>query len=261
MRRTLLLAVPLLLLAACGDDTGAGSAGDSDNSLDGRTFVQANLTGHDLVKGSDIRLSFKDGNISASAGCNNLGGKGRIDDGKLVGGIDVMTEMGCPNPLMDQDIWLSDFLGSGPAATLDDHTLTLSKGDIKLTLTDEEHVRAQKPIPFDGTTWTLDSLVSGSGDDGAVSSVPGRRPATLTFNGEKFHVDTGCNEGGGKVTFENNSFTIKSFSITLVGCQDSPEQAVMAVLRDTVVFDQDYDLLTLSTPDGESGLQFRASVR
>ena len=155
----------VLLLAACGDDTGVG--GSRNDSLDGRTFVRATLTGHHLVKGSDIRLSFKDGNLSASAGCNNLGGSGRID-GRLVRrrhrrhhGDGLPEAADGPGHLALRLPWL------GPGGDPRRPPLTLSKGDIKLALADEAHVRAQNPVPFDGTTWVLDSLISGIGDDGA----------------------------------------------------------------------------------------------
>ena len=43
-------------------------------SLDGRTFLSTGVQGQTLVPGSTIRLSFKDGQLGISAGCNRMGG-------------------------------------------------------------------------------------------------------------------------------------------------------------------------------------------
>ena len=260
MSRLAAVTVPLLLLAACGDDTTAPPTGEPAQTLDGRTFVGDEVSGHDLVKGSTLRLSFQDGRLEAQAGCNHLSGTGRLDGGVLVGRIDVTTDMGCDRPLMDQDTWLSAFLGSRPEATVSAEALVLAKDGTTITLNDQEHVRAMDPIPLEGTTWALESLIAGSGDEGAVSSVPGEHAPTLVIEGGRIRVFTGCNRGSGRVEVDDASLTISALAVTKTACEDgaTAEQAVLAVLEGEVGYVQDYDVLTLTSADGTSGLQYRA---
>ena len=69
---------PLLALTACGGDDPQAPADPDQLDLVGRTFLSNDVTVNDqaypLVKGSQLRLTFEDGTIGASAGCNSMGG-------------------------------------------------------------------------------------------------------------------------------------------------------------------------------------------
>lgn len=258
MRATLALAPVLLILAACGDDTVApsDSTGPAE-TLDGRTFVGSDVSGHDLVGGSVLRLEFRDGQVRASAGCNHLAGTGRLDNGVLVGSIDVTTEMGCERALMDQDAWFSDFLGSRPSAAVTAEALTLSKGETTVTLADEAHVQSQNPIPLEGTTWMLDSVLDGAGNDGAASSVPTGKEVTLLISGSRLTLQ-GCNEITADVEVTASRLVLSNVTTEDAACEGALEDDVLHVIEDGR-FSQDYDLLTLTT--GNRGFQFRAATR
>ncbi|HET7689532.1 MAG TPA: META domain-containing protein [Nocardioidaceae bacterium] len=255
MRSSIALLPALLILAACGEQTAVGGAGEPAATLDGRTFVGDQVDGHDLVPGSSLRLSFEDGNVGVNAGCNHLSGKARLDNGVLrvshVGG----TEMGCEPDLMDQDTWIADFLQSSPDVTVDDRTLALSKEGVTVTLTDEASIQAENPIALEGTTWKLESIITGD----AASSVPGKTP-TLRIAEGRYELFTGCNRGGGTVNEATGSvLTLSAPALTKMACKDSAEPAVLAVIDGSPLqFEQDYDVLTLTAEDG-SGLQFRAA--
>ena len=60
---------------------------------------------------AEVRLL--QGRISATAGCNGLGGTWRIERGRLVGGPFVSTMMFCEG-LMEQERQLADTLGERP---------------------------------------------------------------------------------------------------------------------------------------------------
>ena len=89
MRRAVmsLCLATFMTLAACGDDS-AGSDASSDASptpvaaadLAGRTFVSTTVTGFELIDGTEIRISFEEDHLSASAGCNTMGGAYRIEE-------------------------------------------------------------------------------------------------------------------------------------------------------------------------------------
>ena len=118
--RTILtvLAVGLLVTACGGDSDSSASDGSSSSQstvtaadLDGSTFQSTSVEGHDLVAGSDVRLTFEDGSLSANAGCNTMSSSYDVTDGRLAWtGPPMATMMGCPDDLMNQDTWLSDLL-------------------------------------------------------------------------------------------------------------------------------------------------------
>ena len=126
-------------LTACGGDAGGpDDAGPSD--FDGRTFVATSLTAggqpHALVDGTELRLTFDDKHLGLIAGCNRLSGKYELDGERLDVTQMVGTDMGCSQPLMDQDAWLADVLAGNPRVRLVDDDLTLTAGDVVIKLTD-----------------------------------------------------------------------------------------------------------------------------
>src|SRR5918999_3942024 len=230
---------PLLLLLAltsCTTAPGAPGAG-----LDGTEWLSTAVTedGADrpLVDGTRLRLDFADGQLGASAGCNTFGGPYRIEDGLLIVEGGAMTEMGCDDERHAQDDWLFGFLGSRPSVAQEGDTLTLSANGTVISLQDREV--AEPDLPLAGTTWTVDSIITGD----AVSSVPGGAVATLVFTDTgQVEVDTGCNTGSGAYEVTDGTLRIGQLMRTLAGC-DCPsgqlEAAVLAVLNAGDVRDED----------------------
>jgi heat shock protein HslJ len=225
-RRAILLLI--LLLTACSATGGAPSVG-----LDGTEWLSTRVTedGGDraLVDGTRIRLRFADGQLGASAGCNTFGGSYRIEDGRLIVEGGAMTEMGCDDERHAQDDWLFGLLGAGPSVTQDGDTLTLSADGTVVTLQDREVAEPDQPL--EGTTWTVDSIITGD----AVSSVPGDVLATLVFtDAGQLEVNTGCNSGGGTYEVTDGTLRIRDLITTLRACDGAAgqlEAAVLAVLN------------------------------
>ena len=145
MRRTIiamclaLLVVPL----ACSDDDPSGppptatisSAPDvSAADLAGKTFVGTSVEGFELVEGSEIQISFEETTLSATAGCNTLGATYAIEGDTLTTSDASTTLMACSDPLMAQDQWLADLVGSGVTVALGGSTLTLTGEEATVTL-------------------------------------------------------------------------------------------------------------------------------
>jgi len=264
MRPHPLLAVFLvatLALAACGgaaatpsreptpspEPSGAPTAG-----LDGRTFLSTGITGHGLVAGSQVRLAFQGGSLSANAGCNSMSGGYEVVGGRLEVGPMATTEMACEEPLMAQDQWLAAFLPDA-GIVLDGDTLTLDKDGVTLTLTDR--VVADPDRPLLGTHWVVESLVSA----GAVSSVPVGVTAALTFSDGKVDVESGCNRGSGSAKVTDTTITFGPIATTRMACPEpamAVETAVLAPLEGEVTYAIEADTLMLEG-DG-SGLVLRA---
>ena len=123
------LAAALALLTACGsDDEGGGASPPEKADLEATTFSSSDVSGHELVEGSTITLSFQEGTMAVKAGCNTMTGDYEVSDGTLQWtGPAAATRMACPTgDLADQDQWLTELFTDGMDATLDGGTLTLT---------------------------------------------------------------------------------------------------------------------------------------
>lgn len=272
--RTALSALVVLGLGAtaCGDDdatdtttstTAAEPAGNPDDerteediedSFDDTAFESTSITGRELVPGSKVRLEFTDGQLSASAGCNTLGGAYELDGDRLViEGELRSTQMACDAPLMEQDTWLSTWLVDGPTFVLDGWTLTLTGGEIAMELT------AVTP-GTNGTvqgSWQLDTVITGD----TASSVPAEvETPTLEITGDQMQVFTGCNRGGATVQITDTTLTFEPVRLTRMACPEPAmelEASVVAVLDGEVPYELEGELLNLG--DDDAGLVWRRS--
>jgi len=249
------------LVGACSGGGGSNTRGPSGSppdgsglqGQDGRTFLSTGIEGRSLVAGSRIRISFEDGQISASGGCNSMSGSYLIDGDRLVARSLATTEMGCAEPLMAQDAWLADLL-DGATIALDGDTLTLSKGGARLTMEDREVADPDRLLL--GTHWVLDGIRSGD----AVSSVPAGVTAALAFSAGRVDVEAGCNRGGGAVEIDSTTLAFGAIALTKMACGPAAmavEQVVSAVLSGTVSYSIEAASLTLDA--GGAGLILRAA--
>ena len=262
----LLLPALLISLAACGDDTTDTSTADtsaaagsgSSTAVEGRTYVSQSATGLTLVDGSDVRLTFDNGQLGANAGCNNMAGAYTITDGKLVVEAMASTMMACDQPLMDQEAAVSTFLSSSPAITADGDTLTLTDGTITMELLDREIADPDKPLA--DTTWTVSGIISGE----AVSSTTAGTSADITITVDAdgtgtAAVNAGCNTGSAEVTVTDTAITFGPMALTKKMCDDAAmqlETAVVTTLTGETTYEIEASSLTIMS--GASGLTFTA---
>lgn len=248
MRGMSMLAALLLALTGCGSGGGSGLAAD----LEGRTFrtvgpVEA--PGRpDLVPGSSITLSFPPGSIAASAGCNSMGGAARIEGNRLVlpEGL-TMTEMACDRPLMDQEAWVAQLLGSEPTLALVEPSGGASPAPsgepaevASLTLTSDEVVlvlQEVQPAALQGTTWQLSSI-GGTDPDSPVSSIDGVSTLLIGADGS-FEVWTQCAGGGSLGAVGTVSVTATALEFGSAEPRDSsctdPDSPLMAEVMGLLV--------------------------
>ena len=252
-----LLALAGLTLAACGsdDDNGADSANaPTADELSGLRFVSSDVTGYDLVEGTEITMAFDDDAVSVNAGCNTLNGGYEITDGAFVAGQFAMTMMACDEPLMAQDTWLSEFLSASPAISLDGSTLSLTGDETTITLDEVE------PAGLVGTTW----VVSGTVANEAVTVSAVDSEASMTITDDQAQIDTGCNTGSSTVEITDTTITFGPIALTRMACDEELtrlENSVLAVLQGEVTYEIDGDTLSLRSGEGadEVGLEFTAS--
>jgi heat shock protein HslJ len=264
MRRVLIpLTVVVLAAAACGgDDDSTPPATEAPTptgapvpTLDGRTFLSTEVTGHELVEGSVIRLSFANGSLSANAGCNTIFGGYRLEGDVLVAEALGQTEMACEEALMDQDMWLAELLTGSPTLSLDGDELVVSSSDGVTVVTMLDREVADPDRPLEGTRWIVESTIAND----AVSSVPARATASITITDGTVAVETGCNTGSGSVEIGEGTLTFGPIASTARACEDelmALEAAVLAALDGEATYQIEADVLTIRA--SEAGLVLRA---
>lgn len=253
MRRIgIVVAVLVLALTGCAKaNTGGG------DSLVRRTFLSTALKNHELLPGTRLWLAFPEqGQISAQAGCNHMFGKLAIDGDKFVVTEIGTTDMGCEQARGEQDQWLSAFLTSKPAFRLQGDQLTLTSGQVEITLLDRSVAEPDRNLV--GPKWTVTSLIDGQ----TASSVPSGVIAVLTFSEDgKVSGSTGCNilTGDAKVNGDKLLFgdliTSKRMCVEPAG---PVEGQVLGVLQGEVSWRIEANKLVLTHPGGR-GLELQAS--
>ncbi len=278
--RTLALALAaVVVLGACGDDdepvaTDGGTEPDGPALAPAYLSVDVTAAGEPrpLVAGTRIQLTFDEGNVGASLGCNSLGAPYRLEDGVLV--VDEgmsMTEMGCDPERHAQDEWFAEVLTSRPTLAVDGDTLTITAGDTVITLQDREVAEPDRALV--GTRWEIDGFLEGAGADGTAMSIGVDVPGALELRDDGLVVGSdGCNGFGfaagddGEVD-EGLRHQVDGDRITFSGtpvsqmkaCDDLDEyvERAHAVLSGTVTWEIDADRLTLVAEDGR-GVTYRA---
>jgi heat shock protein HslJ len=262
MRSKLLVltVVATLALAACGGGAASPTpqpspagpeptppaTGATDGNLAGSSWVGAKADPSSPADPAKITLAFDAAALSATGGCNRMGGDYKVVDGVLTVGAMFMTEMACDQPLMDQDQWLSTLL-NGATVNRDGTTLTLINGDITLTLTDE--ATANPDASLEDTLWTL----NGISDANVASSVPAGVTATIQIQDGRANVAFGCNTGGGEVEISDTAITFGPLNTTLMLCEGPSgevETVMIGVLQGEVPYTIDGNVLTLTGANG-----------
>ena len=256
----------LLLAAGCGTDEGdpaADEPGDGEatvsaaldaEALSGRTFTSTKVTGRELASADPIVISFDDGQMSVSAGCNTMFGSFAVEGDTLEWAQQpASTLMACDKELEEQDAWLADLLTAGVTAEADGATLTLASDDVTIELTDGS---TQDLDSLLGRTWT----VIGTIRDGRTIRLPVRMtPPRLGVRGNgTARLDTGCNTGRTVVRVVDDGLEFGPTTTTRVACRQPAreiERRVLAVLdgrSDYVSFDG----TVLVVVRGDTGLMF-----
>ena len=251
----------MLIAASCTggaspSPSGPGSGGSPiAGGLEGRTFLSTAVDGRDLVAGSRLTLSFRNGQVGLDAGCNSMGGVYRLDGDRLVTNQLVTTDMACARALMDQEQWAADLL-NGAVVLLDGDKLALTKNGVRVSFLDRETAEPDEPLL--GTRWFVDTIISGD----VASSLPQAATASLTFADGRVDVETGCNSGGGKIVIASGTIAFEPIVLTKRGCAPevmSLEQAVIAALTGTASYSIEGNSLTLMA--GANGLRLVAPSR
>ena len=187
-----------------------------------------------------------------------MGGDAEIVDGRLeISGGLAMTEMACPG-LMRQEQWYGDFLASSPRIEVDGETLTLAAGEVTITFTDRDVVDG--PAAVEGVTSRLESVTRTRGNSASGTGGPWYRKATLRLEDGHVGGRSGCNGYGADAALEGDRLRVSEVISTKRACSRARmrvERAFHRVLESDPVWSVSPTTLTLTTPNGKLGLQFR----
>jgi len=125
MKRTALLIFAPLLAGACTADgySPASPATTPASALADTRWAFTSIDGAPpLSERAEIR--FEANRISATVGCNGMGGTWQLENGRLIGGPYMSTKMWCEG-LMDQEQAVGALLGENPQVTVEGNALIL----------------------------------------------------------------------------------------------------------------------------------------
>jgi heat shock protein HslJ len=248
--------LPVFAVLACDPEP------EPKPSLADHTFLSQSVTEDGapraLVNGTQLRLQFfEDPRVSASAGCNSLGGEYEIDSGVFLLSDAGQTEIGCDAELHDQDDWYFAFLTSSPSIAVDGDTLVLDGDGTRIEYLDQEVAAPDAELV--GPTWTVETIIEG--DVAMATEWPS--PATLVFgNDGVLMVNTGCNSGSGTYQVADGQLTFAEVAVTERGCEGDTgrlESAVLGVLHGPQPVTWEITVERLSLRGEDVGLDLVAS--
>lgn len=240
--------LPVLALLACDPEP------EPEPSLEDRVYLSQAVTEDGapraLVDGTQLRLQFfEHPRVSASAGCNTLGGRYSIAGDVFVLSDASETAIGCDSVLSQQDDWYFGFLGSSPTIEVGDDTIVLEGSHVRIEYLDQEVATPDAELV--GPTWTVDTVIEG---DIAMHGV-WPSPATLVFGSDGVvEVNTGCNGGTGTYSVADGELTFADVAVTERGCDGVTgelESSVLALVLgpQPVTFEITVDHLSLRGTD------------
>ncbi|AHC25203.1 MULTISPECIES: META domain-containing protein [Mycobacteriaceae] len=246
------LPLAVAALAGCG-----GVADAQDPTPEGRTFVSVGVVGEPIPGGGPLTLEFRDGHISAFAGCNRGSATADLSGGHLSTGELATTMMACPPPFSEADAWMTRLLQARPGWTLTDDDLTLTTAATTVTLRDKSVLDPDRPVV--GTSWRVDTLISG---DAAMTSVAleQAKPGLTVRDDDTVVGWTGCNTFYGRATAVAGVITFGPINTSGPACPGEVgqiERSVLDVLTGEVTAIVEADRLTLTNAEG-NGLALRA---
>jgi heat shock protein HslJ len=253
--RSLAAAALGLLLAGCSLLPGAvGAALDGEWQLQNGTNQGAAIP---IPPGSRITLVIDGVDVGGISACNHYGGTIAIDGTTIAISALSMTEMAC----IDDGVMAAEaaYLAALPRVTSAARTgnsLVLRGPQVELRFA------LVVPVPdaaLLGTTWVLDSLISGE----AVSSTSGDL-ATLKLTADgTLAASTGCREVTGQFTVSGTQVQVTLDPYDLFGCADpvgAQDAHVLGVLGAADGFSVAINGNSMTLSAGDRGLGYRAAV-
>lgn len=123
-----LILVPLALLGGCATAPTGGGA------LAGTKWSIMRIDGAPPVAPDKAMMRFDQERLSASVGCNGIGGDYRVEGGRLIAGPLMATRMFCEGPVWKQEEAANALLSAAPEIQRSGATMRLMSGGHALDL-------------------------------------------------------------------------------------------------------------------------------
>jgi heat shock protein HslJ len=229
MRRSLASAIVALLLAACGGTEPGAPDIDGDGSTTDPAGSWELVDAEPAIDVPDdarvtLTISTDDGawQVGGTSACNEYGGRVTTDGDTWRADGFGGTAMGCEEPRMAAERAYLDALQAIDTWTRpSDDELVLTGATVELRFA------ALAPVPLaelTGTTWVLETLVTGTGADAtATSTVADAEVATLRLEPDgRMEATTGCRSFAGEWIETGDEILLTTFGQR----DDSPNVAV-----------------------------------
>jgi heat shock protein HslJ len=260
-----LLAAVVLGVVACGQSPGpAAGGGDLRAEVADVTWVLEDGLGPDgeVTPSPDARITLHlevDGDtFGGVSACNHYGGELHLDGSSVQ--IDQLhqTDMGCEPDTMTVESRYLSALQAVDSVAMEDGLLHL-RGDG----TDLRFARLPDPptSALSGTTWRVESIGHGRGDDAPISQAAD--PAELTIDDGTLHYASSCVEVDAEWVQQGAEYRLTSSSYQYADepadcLHDDPEQQQMlSVFDGAFTAELEGDRLTLQATRGEVLLVLR----
>lgn len=218
-----------------------------EDRLNETAWVLEALPERTLVSDTGVFLSFADGRVSGSDGCNRFSTRYTLDhDGLRIDPRGAATLAACPPPVNEQAEAFMKALGAARTAELDGERLTLLDGSGTTLAT-----FAAQPTSLAGTSWQVTNVNNGRG---GVTGVRQGTSLTLDFGTDgKLSGSGGCNRFRATYQTEGKTVTIGPAAATRRMCPDpvmEQESWFFAALTGTRTLRFEGDRVELRTETG-----------
>ena len=220
------------------------------------SFVNAEGETVDALADAAPTLSFADGQLSGSDGCNSFSGSATISDGAVEFGPLASTAMACIGPVGEQAAAFQAALGQAVGYQVtDDGMLELGDADGNIVAT----FVVQEVPALVGTTWSATGVNNGRG--GVQSLAAGTEITALFGEDGTLSGNDGCNDYNASYTVDGDSIAIAMGPSTLMACPEeimTQASAYQAALGNATTFSISGDRLELRDADGALQVSFVA---
>ncbi|MBT2439001.1 META domain-containing protein [Streptomyces sp. ISL-36] len=246
----------LLVLAACGTEKAGTDPGADTVAPDVPVtgvhwaFDSVTVAGKTTraPAGAHVEIE-KNGRAKGNSGCNHFGAAVAVNGDTLTVSMAETTEMGCPAELQSFESTLWKAFSGTLKAKLEDDRLTLTAPDGTATLA----LSSEPAAPLNGTTWTVDSLLSGDTAASLPQDSEGKAHFVIDKDG-KVRGSLGCNRFSTTAKISGRTIDFGEITTTRMMCT-GPEMKLETELYEVFGGSATYELshraLTLTTADGK----------